>query len=301
MDPQSKADDRTDDTRVPPRRQRPWRRFGVYLVVIYAAWCVALYVKQDGILFPSDLAPSPMPGEKYDLSTTVLKRPLPAGGEVVAWFIPCAPARAGRPAPLIVFCHGNAELIDYQDHVVQGYLGLGCSVLLPEYRGYGRSAGTPSQDAITDDVRYFLDEALRRPDVDAARIVYHGRSLGGGPASQLALHHKPAALVLESTFTSVAGMARKYLAPSFLARHPFRNDDVVTALDVPVLVMHGTHDDIIPVAHGRKLAALARDGVLVEFDCAHNDFPGDSGVDRYWEEIRRHLVRAGVIDGAADR
>ena len=69
-------------------------------------------------------------------------------------------------------------------------------------------------------------------------------------------------------------MAHGYAAPEFLCRHPFRTDEIVQDLDVPVLIVHGTQDRIIPVEHGRRLHELAPAAAYLEYDCGHNDFPG---------------------------
>ena len=252
---------------------------------------------QDKLVFPADMAPEPL-AAAYQLTqgTSLLQVDIETGGAVEAWFLPAPAASAGNAAPTVVFCHGNAEIVDYHDAIVSGYHRLGCSVLLPEYRGYGRSAGTPSEKGIVADAVRFYDQLIERDDIDASRIVFHGRSLGGGVAAQLAARRTPAALILESTLTSVAIMAHTYFAPTFLARHPFRTDRVVAEIDVPVLIFHGTRDRIIPVVHGHKLRQLAAGAAYVEYDCGHNDFPGRGNHDAYWNEIADFLTNAGVID-----
>lgn len=282
------------DAPVSKPKRRWWVRILINLAVIYTAWCVTLYFYQDRLLFPTDMAPTPFPGEKYDTSTVVLKRSID-GGDVVAWYIP--PPRGGRgsPAPLVVYFHGNAEIIDDQSRIITGYQEMGFGILMPEYRGYGRSAGSPSERALVDDAIYFFDEVVNRPELDAGRIVFHGRSLGGGVAAGLADQRKPSALILECTFTSVAVIAHKYFAPEFLAKNPFRVDRVVETLDVPVLILHGIHDDIIPVAHGRRLRDVAMRGTYHEYNCMHNDFPGDADVETYWQDVETFLRAAGVL------
>lgn len=277
----------------PRRGRRMIKRLVVFVAMFYVAWCAALFVFQDRLLFCSDLAPDPLP-MKFNARTVELT--LDTGqGRVVAWFIPAPGLTPGERAPTAVCFHGNAEIIDYQDTFIQLYQALGCNVLLPEYRGYGRSAGRPSESALVADAVRFYDLLRARPDVDPARIVFHGRSLGGGPATGLALQRLPAAIILESTFTSAADMAARYWVPSFLARHPFRVAAALERLDVPVLIFHGIRDDIIPVSHGRRLAAAARRGTYREFDCAHNDFPGVSHEEDYRQDIERFLVAAGVV------
>lgn len=264
------------------------------LAIIYLTYCVVVFFAQRWVIFPDWITPEPSASEKYDASTTVLTRDID-GGQVIAWFIPAPGASAENPKPLVIFLHGNAEIIDTQEDRIAGHRANGCSVLVPEYRGYGRSAGQPSQEALVEDAEYFLDIALKRPDVDPNRLVIHGRSMGGGIACQLAARHKPRALILGSTFTSMRTLgSRKALVPSFLVRHPMDSAAVLKELDVPLLIFHGAKDNIIDVSYGRELNAIARHSRLVELNCSHNDFPGDED-ERYWSEIRKFLVENGVI------
>ena len=276
------------------RRARPlWQRILLRVAFFYAVWCAVLYFYQDRMLFPRDLTGQPLK-RLFHKQTITLERDVPGVGKIVAWLIPPPDAPPQFKTPLAVFFHGNAELIDDQDVIIGGYHKLGVSVLLPEYRGYGRSAGIPSEEGIVSDAVYFYDEALKRPDIDPSRVVIHGRSVGGGPAARLADQRTPRALILESTFTSAASFAHKYFAPEFLARNPFYVDRVVKSLDVPILIFHGCNDVIVPVWHGRTLRNLARNGTYVEFTCDHNDFPGLDNDEKYWSEIERFLRDAAV-------
>jgi len=270
-------------------------RFIRSALTIYLVWCATLYFMQDTILFPASAAGPPSP-LMYNYATVQLERDVPEVGRVAAWFVPAQLAAPDKPLPLAVYFHGNAELIDQQHDIISFYRRHDCNVLLPEYRGYGRSAGRPSQDAILDDAAYFLAEALKRPGVDPARVVFHGRSLGGGPAALLAMKHKPTVLILESTFSSAAAMAGRYFVPGFLVKNPFHVDRAVAALDIPILLFHGTTDDIIPVSHGRRLRDLAKRGTYVEYNCDHNHFPGspDNETD-YWQHIKTCLTNNKIL------
>ena len=125
--------------------------------------------------------------------------------------------------------------------------------------------------------------------------MYHGRSLGGGVAAALATERPPAALVLESTFTSLAALARTRGLPESLCRHPFRTDRALPGLQRPVLVLHGRDDELIPPAHGRELHALAPGSTYVELPGGHNDFPGDRAAyeDALRQFLRTHAILAG--------
>ena len=103
------------------------------------------------------------------------------------------------------------------------------------------------------------DKLAARPDVDPARIVFFGRSLGGGAVCDLAAKRPAAALILMSCFTSVRSFAIRYLAPSFLIRDPFDNLAVVRDFSGPVLVIHGDADTIVPFQFGQRLVQRSGD------------------------------------------
>lgn len=290
----------TPPTSTPPRRRkgRILIRLLIYFAAFYLVWCTVLYLFQDHLLFPADMAPAPGPREdRYDRRTAVISLPIETGGRVVAWFIPAVGASEKKPAPVAIFFHGNAEIIDYLDEIVEPYRRLGFSVYLPEYRGYGRSNGKPDEPSLIADAIRFYDELVKRPDVDASRIVIHARSLGGGPACALAAKRKCKALVLQSVFTSTTDLANKYAAPGFLVRSSFHNDRIIPTLDIPILIAHGSADEIIPVEHGRALAKLAKRATYLEYDCTHNGFPGDRMEEDYWTKIADFLRASGLIEG----
>jgi len=258
------------------------RVLGAVLLVV-AGYYGLLFVAQRHLLFqppPAPDRPPPHRAEVVGLET--------AAGIVEALYL--APtARGGRPAPLLIFTHGNAELADYWVDEFAEPRAWGWGVLLVEYPGYGRSAGRPSERSIATVVLAAYDWAVGDPRFDSARIVAYGRSLGGGPASRLAAERPVAALVLESSFTSVRSLAARFLAPGVLVRDPL---DVLAALRPyrgPLLVVHGGRDEVIPVAHGRALAAAVPDSRFHELPCGHNDCP------RPWPQLRAFLEANGLL------
>ena len=211
-------------------------------------------------------------------------------GRVEAWFLP-AEGTGDAPAPTVLFAHGNGELIDHWPRALAPYRRLGLNVILAEYRGYGRSAGAPTEDAITEDLERLHARVLEEPRVDADRLVFHGRSLGGGAIGTLIAPHPPRALILESTFTSVPDVIS--WLPRVLFADRFETLERLPDYAGPTLVFHGVRDGVIDVSHGRRLAGAARAGQLVTYDCGHNDLP-PPGAD-YWGRIERHLRDAEVL------
>jgi fermentation-respiration switch protein FrsA (DUF1100 family) len=258
-------------------------------VFAYAAYTLLLFLMQRQILYPgrhirvSGLPPAgivPIP-----VVTTT--------GRSDAWFMPPLKRKNGERRPLVIFFHGNGEVIDYLPEQAEGFRELGMGVLLVEYPGFGRSAGNPTEKSITEAAVAAYDAMLQRAEVDPQRIVLFGRSLGGGAACALAARRPSTALILQSTFSSIRAMARAFLAPGFLVRDVFDNGAVLAAYRQPVLLFHGSSDTTIPPEHSRTLQRLAPHARLVEFSCGHNDFPPD------WREFYRtvaaFLKDAGVI------
>ena len=134
-------------------------------------------------------------------------------------------------------------------------MSWGWSVLLLEYPGYGGSPGTPSESSIRAAALAVFDWAAADPRVDADRIVAYGRSIGGGAAVQIATARPVAALILESSFTSTRPLAARYGIPGWLVRDVFDNLEALAGYRRPLLVIHGSDDQLIPVSEGRALAA----------------------------------------------
>ena len=190
--------------------------------------------------------------------------------------------------PLIIYTHGNGELIDHWVEPFARITAAGLGVLLVEYPGYGRSGGRPNQRSISEATLAAYDFALTRAEVDAGRIVAYGRSLGGAAACILAANRPIAALVLESSFTRTADVLPRVLPPAWVL-DPFDNLAVVATGVAPTLVLHGTRDRVIPASHGERLAQAAGT-TAIPMPCGHNDCP------RPWPAILGFLRRQGIVE-----
>jgi fermentation-respiration switch protein FrsA (DUF1100 family) len=261
-------------------------------VLLWVIWAALLFAGQRRMIFPGRRADALRDGA---FPTAELHRIEVPGGAVEAWWLPAA-AGAPRPAPAVIFLHGNFELVDEWMSSFEALRAAGAGVLLVEYPGYGRSTGVATQTSVSGSAVSAWDLlAAKVGEVDPTRIVALGRSVGSGPACALALERPLAALVLSSGFTGIRAYARRYLLPGFLVRHPFDNETVVRAFEGPVLVQHGTRDGTVPFQHGVRLAEAARDGELIRYQCGHNDCPWD----RMLEDMIAFLNRRGVLGNAA--
>ncbi len=257
------------------------------LLLLLAYWAL-LFSVQRRLLYPR---PDPAFAPPRPADAQVVHLELPTG-RTEAWLLP--PRGTPRSsAPVLLFAHGNGELIDHWPAEFDEPRSWGMAVLLVEYPGYGRSAGFPAQPTIAAAMAAAYDWIRTQPSLDANRVIAYGRSLGGGAVCTLLPDRRPAALILESVFTDTRGFARGYGAPGVLVRDPFDNVKVLRKYGGPVLVLHGEGDDIVPVGHGEALAAAA--GVaLRRLPCGHNDCP------RAWGEIRGFLEGQGLLAPGAE-
>ncbi|MCK6556742.1 alpha/beta hydrolase [Candidatus Binatia bacterium] len=217
--------------------------------------------------------------------------PAADGTKLHGWFV-----RGTRPETLLWF-HGNAGNISHRIEPLRLLIeNVGANVFMVDYRGYGRSAGSPSEAGVYSDARGALAYLRGRSDVAADGIVYFGQSLGSGVAIELATHDPPRGLILETPFTSVRAMASTLmpLPVGFLLPNAFDNLGRIRGLRIPKLFIHGDADEIVPYAQGRELyaAAPAPKAFATIRGAQHNDVYVVGGT-RYFARLRRFLDAAG--------
>ncbi|MFN0136877.1 MAG: alpha/beta hydrolase [Phycisphaerae bacterium] len=274
-----------------PRRLQ---RIGMLVVAIYATWLIAACSMQQMLMYPgAGVAmvsytdpPIPVGWEQWWL------QPQP-GVRVEAWFAPGCGRSAESPGPAVLVGHGNYEIIDFGDYFAEQFAERGVSCVLVEFRGFGRSTGSPSQEAITADFVAYYDRLIARPEVDASKVVLYGRSLGAAAVVQVAARRPSVALLLDSPFSSASAMAARMLAPPQLLRDHWRSDLVLAKYASPILIMHGRNDPTIPISHARELKRIAPHATLVEHDGGHTDLAGRNFI-LYWKSIDETLRAAGV-------
>ena len=212
------------------------------------------------------------------------------GTKLHGWYVPHEDPRA-----LVLYCHGNAGNITHREDILRAlHDRVGVSVLIFDYRGYGRSEGRPDEQGVSADARAARAWLARResiPEGEAAeKIVLMGRSLGGAVAVDLAATDGARALVLESTFTSAPDMAGHifpWLPVRPFVRAKFDSLGKIGDYHGPLLQSHGDADSIIPFELGRRLFEAANEPkrfvTLQGFD--HNDFQPSTYYDQLTDFI----------------
>jgi fermentation-respiration switch protein FrsA (DUF1100 family) len=251
------------------------------------------------IYFPQrtlDLLPSDL-GMRFDEF-----RLAALGAEVHGWWLPKQGARWG-----VLVCHGNAGNISHRlERARLMQQRLGASVLLFDYRGYGRSTGSPDEEGTYRDARAAYRHLVDDKGIAAERLLLFGESLGAAVAVQLALEKPAAALVLESAFTSIPDMARAaypFLPPvGPLIRTRYETLAKLPRLRVPLLVLHGERDEIVPFDQARRLfeAAPEPKRFFPIPGAGHND-AYLSGGEPYWrafEDFLLSLPQPSILNGS---
>jgi len=259
---------------------------------LYIGFLVLLYFSQRIILYPGvndrvEAVPPRAPGlEVLKIATSA--------GDVEALFLPAIIDSAQRPT--MIFAHGNGEVTDYWVSAFEGFRRRGIGVLLVEYPGYGRSTGSPSEQAIRLGMDTAYDRIAADPRVDRTRIFGFGQSLGGGAICLLAKDRALRALILQSTFPSLDIFTARYAAPAFLLRDHFDNISTVAHFPGPILVIHGRHDQLIPWTEGQRLADASTHAIFRLYDCGHGCW--DPERVPFWQDVDSFLVNAGILQHA---
>ena len=237
----------------------------------YLLLVLVVYLMQARMLYLADV-----PGRSLDRTPTDIGSEYrdvwiqtTDGVRLHGWNIP------GDTDRVLIFFHGNAGNISHRLESIRQFLRLGLSVLIIDYRGYGQSEGRTTEQGIYRDADAAWRYLTEINDTPEERIIVFGRSMGASAAAYLAARHRPLALIMESTFTSVPDIAREYypwLPVHWLSRLRHSARDFVRQVESPVLVIHSRDDEIVPFRHGEAIFAAARNPKsFLEIHGTHND------------------------------
>jgi len=261
----------------------------------YAGVLLLLFIAQRALMYhPSKIVPEPGLYGASDMQ--VVKIATPDGFNLHCWWK--APTRDDKTT--FLYYHGNAGNIGDRAFKVRHFLDAGYGVLLVGYRYNAETGGKPSEDGLYSDGQAAYD-FVRSHGVPAHRIIAYGESLGSGVATRIATTNEVGAVVLEAPYTSIGDVAQThywYVPAKWLLRDRYDSLGRIGQLKVPLLILHGESDALIPVKFGRKLFEAAHQPKEAHFvpGGGHADLY-DFGVDRIiLDFIRRRLSLHAAAD-----
>jgi fermentation-respiration switch protein FrsA (DUF1100 family) len=220
----------------------------------FGGFVTLMYLTQRSLMYyPETFRTPPIVAGLFDVQELTLDT---ADGEkVIVWYAP-----PQRGLPLVLYLHGNGGALRGRADRFRGLLADGYGLLALSYRGYAGSTGRPSEAGMITDAQTAYAFAAAR--VPPERIVVFGESIGTGVAVALAASQRIGRLVLESPFNSALDVAARvywYLPVRLLMKDTFRSDQRIGKVTAPLLVLHGERDDVVPIALGERLFALANE------------------------------------------
>lgn len=211
------------------------------------------------------------------------------GVELHGWFFPVE-----KEKPVILFFHGNAGNISHRLDNIRYLLERGFQVFIFDYRGYGKSSGRPFEKGVYMDGRAAYEWLVEEEQIEPENIILFGRSLGGAVAIDVAAYRRAGAMIIESPFLSTREMAKTMFPFSLLSPvlpASYNNFEKIKDISVPLLVIHGDNDDIVPFSMGEKLYESAKDPKFFYSvkGAGHNDTYIMGGAE-YFDVIERFIT-----------
>jgi len=250
---------------------------GIAIGVPLLAWLF----QERMIFFPRPVESRPAPRPGLEEVTVVASD----GARLRGWMV----KGKETPAPLVIYFGGNAEEVSWLAGIADQFSGW--SLLLLNFRSYGDSEGKPGEKALLGDGLSIYDYASKRSDVDGARIVAMGRSLGSGVAVHLAALRSLRGVILVSPYDSIVEVAKHhypFLPVSLLLRQRFDSLALAPKIRAPLLCLTATQDSIIPPVHSRALFE-AWGGEKIWREVPQSDHNSISGEPEYWRSIAQFL------------
>jgi len=238
----------------------------------YLALMLVIYLLQGRMVFLANTPGRTLTATPEDIGLAYENVSLttPDKETLHGWYVPAADS-----AGVVLFFHGNAGNISHRLDSIEIFHQLGLDVLIVDYRGYGESSGSPGEQGTYTDAQTAWDYLAGERGIAPGRIVVFGRSLGGAVASWLAARNTPAAVILESCFTSGPDMAARlypFLPARLITRIKYPVKEYVTHISSPLLLVHSQQDEIIPFDLGEAVFAAApepKEMLVISGD--HND------------------------------
>jgi uncharacterized protein len=273
-----------------------WTIVGVAVLLYLGVLLLLRLYESRLIYFPGQERTLRAPPSSLGLSIERIEIPTEDGIVLVGWVIP---ATIGPSSRWLLICHGNAGNLSEFDRPLHyaGLHHLGLNLLAFDYRGYGESGGLPSEAGLYRDVEAAYRFLTEERGVPSGRIILFGHSLGSAVAIDLASRVPSAGLIVEGAFTSATDRGQElypYIPVRWIAASRYNSIDKIAKVTVPKLFLHANQDEVIPLAHGRRLyQAAPQPKTFIELRGGHGDaFEVDSV--SYFQGIAAFLTRTAA-------
>lgn len=273
-----------------PRRAGLLWRLLRAIAIGYLGLCILVFLLQRRLQYFPDASEVPLPAGNTHAGLRDVTLTTGDDLKLRAWYWP------GELEVTIVFFHGNAGHRGHRLFVIEELHRLGYGVLIPDYRGYGGSEGSPTEAGLYLDGEAALSWLAEK--APGQRTVYLGESLGSAVAVEMAVRHPPGALIIQSGFSSALDVARRaypFLPCSWLMKDRYECAGKVDRISAPALFIHGERDRIVPSGAGRRLYEVfpePKEWLGIE-GAGHNDL-----LERGWREYFAHVdsfLRAHIV------
>ena len=245
------------------------------VAVMYATIVALVFWFQPKLVYFPMKGPYTVTPQSRGLPFEPVRVPTEDGEQLAAWWVPAARSEPKLGGGTVLLFHGNAGNISHRIDYAKMFYALGYNTLLVDYRGFGESTGEPSEQGTYRDALASWQWLTATQGVQAADIVIFGESLGGGIATWLAARQVPRALILASTFTSIADLGAQvypWLPVHWISRIHYNNLGNLDKIRTPLLVAHSPADELIPYTHGRRLYEAAQvPKTFLQLSGGHNE------------------------------
>jgi fermentation-respiration switch protein FrsA (DUF1100 family) len=260
-----------------------------------AAMLLMVIFEEKFIYFPSKHPKGNWQPETYGLNAEDCFFSTSGGLKLHGWLF-----RVGKPKATLLWCHGNAGNITHRLDNISKLLPLGINIFIFDYRGYGKSEGSPSEKGIYNDAIAAYDYLTHEQGVNSSSIIIFGRSLGAIVATHLAANRLCRGLIVESGFSSSRDMAKElfpFLPLHFFLRSKFDAMSMISRIHIPLLFIHGTNDNTVPINLGRKLFERANEpkSFYEILGADHNDTYIVGG-DVYFKRLNEFIDQVAMAD-----
>ena len=272
------------------------KRFVIYSVLIILFIMILLKFIEKGLIFHPDKGNDSITPDAYGIEYDDVTFRTEDGLNLHGWFVPGKKSSPDEDLHTLLWFHGNTGNINHRlGNIKMLHERVPVNVFIIDYRQYGRSEGKISEKGTYIDAGAALAHLHSRKEINQEKIIFFGRSLGSAVAVELALKEKCRALILETPFTSILEMGKKlypFLPVSLLLKTKYDSLSKIRNIKVPILIMHGDKDDLVPFEHGKRLYDMANEPK--EFytipGAGHNDTHIVGG-DEYFDVIRNFVKK----------